>query len=311
MTASRRLAAACLALLLSSSPGGARRHPTRSTQLHRIYSRRVQGEDSAPPVARRRQGSTRRVEPAAAAGDNRARTRPLRRGDRQAPRCSFRRRASFRRPAARRSSSTDYTWSADGKKLLIFTNTRKVWRKNTRGDYWVLDVDAGKLHASSAPGKPEASLMFAKFSPDATRVAYVQENDLWVEELASRKGHAPDLRRSPTIINGTSDWVYEEEFELRDGFRWSPDGQDIAFWRFDSSGIGEFSLINDTDTLYPVVTQHPVSQGRHHELSREGRDRVRRGRRAALGRAAGRSAPDTTCRGWSGSTSPARSSCSS
>ena len=162
-------------------------------------------------------------------------------------------------PAAKPLDPEEYSWSADGKKLLVFTNTRKVWRKNTRGDYWVLDVAAGKLRKLGA-GKPEATLMFAKFSPDGTRVAYVQANDLWVEDLASGATAKPARLTAdggPTIVNGTSDWVNEEEFEIRDGFRWSPNGQDIAFWRFDSSGIGEFSLINDTDTLYPVVTKIP------------------------------------------------------
>jgi dipeptidyl-peptidase-4 len=159
-------------------------------------------------------------------------------------------------PGAKPLDPEEYTWSADGKKLLIFTNTRKVWRKNTRGDYWVLDVASGKLRKLGA-GKPEATLMFAKFSPDGTRVAYVQANDLWVEDLASGQVVRLTTDGGPTIVNGTADWVNEEEFEIRDGFRWSPNGQDIAFWRFDSSGIGEFSLINDTDTLYPVVTKIP------------------------------------------------------
>src|SRR6476659_8829726 len=67
----------------------------------------------------------------------------------------------------------DYEWSADGRRLLIFTNTKKVWRQNTRGDYWVLDVSSGKPKKLGGAA-PEASLMFAKFSPDATRVAYVR-----------------------------------------------------------------------------------------------------------------------------------------
>ncbi len=159
-------------------------------------------------------------------------------------------------PGGKPLDPEEYAWSSDGKKLLIFTNTRKVWRKNTRGDYWVLDVPTGKLQKLGA-GKPEASLIFAKFSPDGTRVAYVQANDLWVEYLASGKFTRLTSDGGPTTVNGTSDWVYEEEFEVRDGFRWSPNGQDIAFWHFDASGIGEFSLINDTDTLYPVVTRIP------------------------------------------------------
>ncbi len=150
-------------------------------------------------------------------------------------------------------SIDDYAWSDDGTRLLVFTNTRKVWRKNTRGDYWVLERSSGALH-QVGPGFPEATLMFAKLSPDGTRVAFVQESDLYVESLEDG-----DLTRltsdgSSTSINGTSDWVYEEEFKLRDGFRWSPDGTRIAFWHFDATGIGQFPLINNTDTTYPVVT---------------------------------------------------------
>jgi dipeptidyl-peptidase-4 len=150
----------------------------------------------------------------------------------------------------------DYTWSDDARKLLIFTNTRKVWRQNTRGDYWVLTLQGGALKQVGA-GAPEASLMFAKFSPDATRVAYVRANNLYVERLDDGRVTALTSDGSETIINGTSDWVYEEEFGLRDGFRWSPDGRAIAYWQFDSSGVGIFSLINNTDSLYPVVTKIP------------------------------------------------------
>lgn len=149
-----------------------------------------------------------------------------------------------------------YEWSTDGARLLIFTNTKKVWRQNTRGDYWVLDVKGGKLHKVGAAW-PESTLMFAKLSPDGQRVAYVHENDLWVEDVGSDKAIRLTSDGSATIINGTSDWVYEEEFFLRDGFRWSPDGRDIAFWRFDTSGVGSFTLLNNTDTLYPVLTNIP------------------------------------------------------
>ena len=150
----------------------------------------------------------------------------------------------------------DYEWSRDGARLLVFTNTRKVWRRNTRGDYWVLDVASGALKRLGAAA-PESSLMFAKFSPDGSRVAYVRANNLYVERLDDGRVTALTRDGSETTINGTSDWVYEEELEVRDGFRWSPDGARIAFWQFDTTGVGMFSLINDTDALYPVVTKIP------------------------------------------------------
>lgn len=151
---------------------------------------------------------------------------------------------------------SDYAWSADGARLLVFTNTRKVWRDNTRGDYWVLTLGSGSLRKLGGDA-PEASLMFAKFSPDGTRVAYVRGNNIYVERLED--GRITPLTRdgSETTINGTSDWVYEEELGLRDAFRWSPDGRHIAYWQFDTTGVGIFSLINTTDTLYPVITRIP------------------------------------------------------
>ncbi|HEX4567101.1 MAG TPA: DPP IV N-terminal domain-containing protein, partial [Vicinamibacterales bacterium] len=139
----------------------------------------------------------------------------------------------------------DYAWSADGKQLLVFTNTKKVWRQNTRGDYYVLDVAAG-THTKLGGSAPEASLMFATFSPDGSRVAYVRQNNLFVEGIATgaitqltSDGTLPPNGASwapataGTIVNGTSDWVNEEELDIRDGFRWSPDGQHIAYWQFD------------------------------------------------------------------------------
>ncbi|MGE4225290.1 MAG: S9 family peptidase [Vicinamibacterales bacterium] len=150
----------------------------------------------------------------------------------------------------------DYQWSADGSRLLIFTNTRKVWRLNTRGDYWVLEIASGRLSQLGASA-PEASLMFAKFSPDATRVAYVRANDLYVERLSDHQVTRLTSTGSDTIVNGTSDWVYEEELGVRDGFRWSPDGRRIAYWQFDTAGVGVFTLVNNTDGLYPLVTRIP------------------------------------------------------
>ena len=150
----------------------------------------------------------------------------------------------------------DYQWSRDSRKLLIFTNTRKVWRENTRGDYWVLDLATNQLQKIGGPA-PESSLMFAKFSPDGSRVAYVRGNNLYVERLAGGSPVPLTKDGSATLVNGTSDWVNEEELGIRDGFRWSPDGTRIAYWQFDTTGVGVFSLINDTDTLYPVVTRIP------------------------------------------------------
>jgi len=162
----------------------------------------------------------------------------------------------------------DYEWSSDGRRLLIFTNTRKVWRQNTRGDYWVLDTRSGAIRELGGDA-PEASLMFAAFSPDGTRVAYVRGNNLYAESadggsivqlttdgtpLPAGAAWSPAVGGDKgTIVNGTSDWVNEEELNIRSAFRWSPDSRRIAYWQFDTSGVGDFTLIDDTDTLYPVT----------------------------------------------------------
>jgi dipeptidyl-peptidase-4 len=149
-----------------------------------------------------------------------------------------------------------YSWTPDRKRALIFTNTKKVWRQNTRGDYWLLDRDARTLKRIGGSA-PESSLMFAKLSPDGSRVAYVRERNVFVETLGSGDITQLTSDGSDTIVNGTSDWVNEEELDIRDGFRWSPDGRSIAFWQFDTSGVELFTLVNDTDTLYPTVTRFP------------------------------------------------------
>lgn len=142
-----------------------------------------------------------------------------------------------------------YSFSADDNTALIFTNTARVWRYNTRGDYWVLDRKSGQLR-QLGKGKPAQSLMFAKLSPDGTKVGYVSEHNIYVEDVAS--GQITPLTTDGTRkrINGTFDWAYEEEFDCRDGFRWSPDSKQIAYWQVDASGIRDYLMLNTTDSIY-------------------------------------------------------------
>ncbi|MDB4910248.1 MAG: ptpA 11 [Gemmatimonadetes bacterium] len=153
----------------------------------------------------------------------------------------------------------DYQFSADARRLLIFTNAQRVWRQYTRGDYWVFDVASGTLRKLGGAGAPSSSLMFAKFSPDGGRVAYVRANNLYVEDVASGAITPLTSDGSRTIINGTFDWVYEEELNLRDGFRWSPDGKRIAYWQLNDSGVRDYLMLNTTDSLYSftIPVQYP------------------------------------------------------
>ncbi len=146
----------------------------------------------------------------------------------------------------------DHIWSKDKSRLLLFTNTKRVWRTHSRGDYWVLDRSSHELFKLGGDAMP-STLMFAKFSPDGQHVAYVRERNIYVQDLQSRRITALTTNKSPDIINGTFDWVYEEEFFLRDGFRWSPDGRFIAYWQLDTEGVREVPLVNNTDGLYPTT----------------------------------------------------------
>ena len=150
----------------------------------------------------------------------------------------------------------DYEWSSDKTKLLLFTNTVKVWRDNTRGDYWVFDLQSRSLRQIAIDAEP-STLMFAKFSPNGDAVGYVRENNIYVEELSSGSTRALTTDGTKKLINGTFDWVYEEELDLQDGFRFSPDGQSIAYWQLDSNGIKDFYMINNTDDIYPRLIPLP------------------------------------------------------
>jgi dipeptidyl-peptidase-4 len=142
--------------------------------------------------------------------------------------------------------------SHDGAKILLFHNSVRVWRQNTRGVYDVLDVATGRVTPlSSAAGLQ----MFAKFSPDGRRAAFVRANNLFVTDLTTHEEHALTNDGSDVIINGTSDWVYEEELSIRDAFRWSPDSKRIAFWRFDQSPIPIFPMLDELSFVAKVIPE--------------------------------------------------------
>jgi dipeptidyl-peptidase-4 len=155
-------------------------------------------------------------------------------------------------------SVRDFIFSADDKQMLIYTNTQRVWRADTRGDYWLLNLADNSLRQIGKT-RPRSSLMFAKFSPDGTKVAYVSEFNIYVEDVASGKMTALTTGGTRKIINGTFDWVYEEEFNCRDGFRWSPDSKKIAYWQIDATNVKNYLMLNTTDSIYPfaVPVEYP------------------------------------------------------
>ncbi len=144
---------------------------------------------------------------------------------------------------------SNYQFSKDGNYLMLFTNTQKVWRYHTRGDYWILNINSGKLKQIGYDLSP-SSLMFAKFSPSSKQVAYVSEKNIYVEDIVSSSVEQLTSDGGGDISNGTTDWAYEEEFGLSDAFRWSKDSKKIAFWQINTEGVGIFTMINNLDSVY-------------------------------------------------------------
>ena len=140
------------------------------------------------------------------------------------------------------------------------TNAKKVWRLNTRGDYWVIDLNTGKLN-QLGKDLPASSLMFTKLSPDGRNAAYVSGNNIYLEDLVTSRIKELTHDGSVAIINGTFDWAYEEEFYCRDGFRWSNDSKSMAYWHVDASRIKKFYMIDNTDSIYPQVIpiEYPIA----------------------------------------------------
>jgi dipeptidyl-peptidase-4 len=159
----------------------------------------------------------------------------------------------------------DYCWSHDSSWLLVFTNTQKVWRSNTRGDYYAVNL-AGSGSIRKIGGDAEAGcLMYAKFSPvNGSQVGYVYHNNVWVQDLLTMAvtqltfDGLPGHGGMADVINGNFDWVYEEEFGIQDGWRWSPDGKRIAYWQLHTKDVQWYSLTDTlTDAPYAKVTKYP------------------------------------------------------
>jgi len=153
-----------------------------------------------------------------------------------------------------------FSFSEDEQQVLIFTNTRKVWRQDTRGDYWVYNLATQTLQQAGA-NLPAASLMFAQFSPDGQQLAYVSQHNIYTEDLNRKTTKQLTTDGTRQLINGTFDWAYEEEFFCRNGFRWSPDSKRIAYWQLDASQVKDYLMVNFTDSVYSRVlpVEYPVA----------------------------------------------------
>lgn len=150
-------------------------------------------------------------------------------------------------------SIADFTVNENETQVLIFTNTARVWRYNTRGDYWLFNAATNTLK-QIGKDKPAQSLLYAKLSPDGKKVAYVHANNIYVQDVETGKSTAvTSTNNTKKLINGTFDWVYEEEFGCRDGFRWSADSKNIAYWQVDANQVKDYNMLNTSDSNYSKV----------------------------------------------------------
>lgn len=142
---------------------------------------------------------------------------------------------------------TGYSLSTDETVLMLATNTEPIFRRSSRSQHFIYSLTDHTLQPLSDKGKQQ----LATFSPDSRHVAFVRENNIYLVDLADMSEQQVTFDGKPNeIINGAPDWVYEEEFGFADGFKWSPDGKRIAFYRFDESKVNEFSMMM-FEGLYP------------------------------------------------------------
>lgn len=143
-----------------------------------------------------------------------------------------------------------YDFNADETKMLIATNKVSIYRRSWEANYYIVDLKTKEVSKLTEGDTPQR---LAAFSPDGKKVAFVKENNLFIKDLSTQKEtQITSDGAINEIINGTTDWVYEEEFAITKGFYWSPDSKKIAFYRFDESEVKEFTMKYYGD-LYPLL----------------------------------------------------------
>jgi dipeptidyl-peptidase-4 len=142
-----------------------------------------------------------------------------------------------------------YSFSKDERKLLVAFGSQPIYRRSFKADFSIYNLDTKTSSALSGGG----SQQYATFSPDGNMVAFVRDNNLFTVDLRSGKEQQITTDGKPNaIINGSTDWVYEEELRLTQAFAWSPDNRRIAFYRFDETGVTEYNLQKwNKGALYP------------------------------------------------------------
>ena len=145
---------------------------------------------------------------------------------------------------------SSYEWSPDQKYLLISGPKKKIWRRSGESSYYIYDLDNKTV---TAIANENASIQYAKISPDGNSAAYMLDNNLFVADIKTGKAKALTLDGNSDILNGVFDWVYEEEFSSADAWRWSPDGKKITFWSLDQTNVKPFIYMLDQLPRYNVA----------------------------------------------------------
>lgn len=147
------------------------------------------------------------------------------------------------------STFADYDFNNNETKLIIGSDVEHIYRRSAIGEYFIYDLQEKKAQKLSTKGKQKYPLL----SPDGTMCAFVRDNNIWIKNLNSEKEYAiTNDGKINAIINGSSDWVYEEEFELTRAFEWSNDSKNIAFIKFDETNVPEFTYEKYTNAVYPI-----------------------------------------------------------
>ena len=140
-----------------------------------------------------------------------------------------------------------YEFSKDEKKILVATEVKPIYRHSFAAKYWIYDMEKKNLYPLSNNGAQR----LATFSPDGSKIAFMRDNNLYYVDLMSKKEYQITTDGEENkIINGAPDWVYEEEFSFTKAFEWSPEGDKIAYIKFDESKVKQFTL-TEYGELYP------------------------------------------------------------